>query len=313
MSDNETAEYIPAGISLKKSSKVTSPMSTRVVTSEDGNVDDKDDNDNSEEYKEELPAFNILAPDELLRVVCKLPSLASELAIPDNVEFVSVNEVQSLLKALGVTFNPSNYNNIIKNKATRRFNNREKGNQRKYEMLKQLGKHFGNYWTVIHENAEQRSEFPSKLAKKKKDQVIPLNYGLQYSPYRSDISSALSLLHQRERMPSRNEFLFLSDEEYENAKIYFKTIHPDTLKTNNDSSSHEILTLEYLLGKIKETSDAIDDFYNAAYTASAFIERIKQSEASKNAKRLAGVYTIPAMQRDLETDDVESPPPVLSD
>lgn len=301
--------YRPTNFSTKKFPTSTSPMATRGGNMDSSIVDDNEDFDPNQKCSDS-DEFHALAPDEFVPVVCKLPPTAAELSLPETVEYISVNEVTQLMRALHVPFTNQSFVNLIKSRNQKKANNREKGNQRKLEMLKYLANYFGDYWAVIHEDAENRNTGLFKMRKHGKindSLTFPKNLDTQFSAYQTELNTALAMLHQCDEMPSRSELIFLSNEEYENAKSYFRTIHPEYVKIKKPSTkASDTLTLEFLLGKIRETSDAIDSFYSAAYMAKTFIERIDQHQKQK---LLIKACDLPPIPKDLETDDVESPPP----
>ena len=74
---------------------------------------------------------------------------------------------------------------------------------------------------------------------------------------RSEINKAISYVQTSVKLPTRDELIFLSDEEYEAAVSFYRATHPEVIDLNKLPSINDVTTEQQLLGISRETTEAL--------------------------------------------------------
>jgi hypothetical protein len=216
----------------------------------------------------------LIISDDVLHSIQKLPSTAAELRLPSAVDCLSVHELHSVLQTLNVPLT-----NVDLLKSGRGKDKHDRGGQTRSTMLNLLVTKFGDRWGALHEMLRQKRTAANAGRKQKSPHDATLSFDLAgmevgFCPKESALNEALSSVCVSEKFPTRDRLIFLSDSEYESVKQFHAAIHPRGTEVPSHQSASETTALEYLIGTLKETTAALEMYYNLASTAKLYVDGI---------------------------------------
>jgi hypothetical protein len=214
-------------------------------------------------------------PDDVLQSIQKLPATAAELQ-HTAVDLLSRAELQNVWERLRAI---PPLNAAAFSAGTPRTT---------AQYLEALANRFGEAWATVHARLCPQIPAPMeppnpKFRQRWSDDSIESQFdfsGLEtiLLPYRAGVSAALGTVQTATSMPSRERLIFLSDADYAAVKEYFAAIHPPTLGELMETEGATLPVMEYMVGALKETTAALEEFYDIASSAQLFVERIAESE-----------------------------------
>jgi hypothetical protein len=222
-------------------------------------------------------AAELQVSDDVLRSIQKLPSTCAELRLPSTVDCISTQELQAVLASLSIPHKP-----ILDSLRSLRGKDRpDRPTYLKTKMLALLAARFGEQWSVLHEILRQRRNAPSVGRRPKSTPESGIALDLRaidrfVQPYQSALNDALALVHRSDVLPSRDSLIFLSDAEYQSVRHYYEATHPRLPDFGDDC---EGTAIEYLVGALKETTTALESYYNIASAARLYVDRIVKHQA----------------------------------
>lgn len=265
MSKKDTS-YRPTPFALRKAD--TEPMATRGGSS--SNLAEEGDGSAPSPELEMLISDSSIS-DEVAMSIAKLPASSDELLEADSVDILSVNELTQICKTFSIPVTPVAEG--IKGK-----NRRDRSIQVKSELLALIASRFEDQWKVLHDEMRKRKA-PTKRGPRRSEGRTST---ASVSSYQTAMNDALMRVMREETMPSREDLVFLNDEEYNAALHFFKATHVDRV-SNTGRSGTEMCALQYLYGITKETTAALEACLSSACAANAFIDRIVQAMENKES------------------------------
>ncbi|OHT14864.1 hypothetical protein TRFO_42856 [Tritrichomonas foetus] len=259
-------------------------MATRGVVVSTNTSDDS--NSQSEEQRvldvEAFLAENPI-PDDAVNLICRLPSMCSLLTSNESLDCLSTNELLTVSRALKI-----NASAFLTMKSRR---SRDRGLQTKTHMLTLIAEKFGEQWTTLYDIAKEMKN-SSRSLRRRKPQKVMSTYSFdspdsKLSGNRSEINTAISFIQKSQKMPTRDELIFLNDDEYETALQFYRATHPEIIDINDLPQGNDATTLQHLYGVVKETTDALKGYLKVATNARTFIDRIEEHQKRRNGASLS--------------------------
>lgn len=272
--------YRPTSFSSK--TVLGEPMATRgVVVST--NTDDES-NDQSEDQRvidvETFLKENPL-PEEVANLICRLPSMCSRLTSPEYYDSLNMNEILTVARALKINTSQSG---AISMKSRR---SRERGLQTKAQILSAISEKFGEQWTTMYDIANEiRNSSRSLRRRKQNKSPIDSNYSFDTNETKlngshSEINRALSYIQTAVKLPTRDELIFLTDEEFDQAIRFYRATHSEIIDLDQLPGGTDITTLQQIVGTTRETTKALYSCYQKAMINKKFIDKIKEHQVAK--------------------------------
>lgn len=274
--------YRPTSYSSK--TVLREPMATRGVVVSTNTSDDSNDQSDDQRVTD-ADAFLKDNPltDEVCNLICRLPSMCSLLTSPDTCNYLNMNELQIVARALKINTAQSNQVSM------RSRRSRERGIQTKTQILSLISEKFGEQWTTICDIANDMKNSSRSARRRKPNRALNAT-NLNCNPNearlngnRSEINRAISYVQTSPKLPTRDELIFLTDDEYEAAIRYYRATHPEVIDLNELQSGSDVTALEQLAGTFKETTEALHNCLQQAIKTRKFIEKIKENQKGKNA------------------------------
>ena len=274
--------YRPTSFSSK--TVLGEPMATRgVVVSINTDDDSNDPSDDQRVIDVETFLKENPLPEEAVGLICRLPSMCSCLTSPDYYDSLTMNELLTVARALKINTSQSE----AKSMKSRR--SRERGLQTKAHILSLISDKFGEQWTTIYDIASEMRNSSRSLRRRKQNKVtINSNYAFETNETklngnRSEINKALSYIQSAVTLPTRDELIFLTDDEYEAAIRFYKATHPETIDLKKLPSGTDTTTLQQLVGTVRETTEALRACYQQAIIKKKLTDAIKDNQVEKNS------------------------------
>lgn len=293
--------YRPTSFSSK--TVLGEPMATRgVVVSTNTDDDSNDQSDDQRVIDAETFLKENPLPEEVISLICRLPSMCSRLTSPDYIDSLNMNELTTLARALKINTSPSSTVTIKSRRS------RERGLQTKAQILQSISEKFGEQWTTIYDIANDMRNSSRSLRRRKQSKTSNgINYAFEINDSRlngnrSEINKAISYVQTSVKLPTRDELIFLSDEEYEAAVSFYRATHPEVIDLNKLPSINDVTTEQQLLGISRETTEALRSCNQQVITAKKFIDQIKENQLAKigNPQNFSNNFT---NQQDTESSE----------
>jgi hypothetical protein len=155
-------------------------------------------------------------------------------------------------------------------------------------MLSLLVSKVGSEWTNLH-NMLKKKRLHMRGRKPQKPEGAEMLIDLSaidkcFQPYQSALDSCLSAVNRAVKMPPRSQLIFLSDDEYRIVKEYFAATHSSPIEEQKLEDEGDVMALEYLVGTLKETTAALEAYYEVASITKLFVDRIMQFQSERNAQ-----------------------------
>jgi hypothetical protein len=263
--------YRPTSFSMRSITSV--PMMTRGVS---GTPPDDSSAPGDAPAIPDLEVFvaELSMTEEVLHSIQKLPATVAELRLPSTVDCLTVHELQSVLHALKI---PVATIDFLKN--GRDKSKRDRASQKKATMLNLLAAKFGEQWGVVHEMLSQKKTSNNSRRKKPAHDVPASGYNAEkldliYRPLDAVLNETLSSLYRSGALPTRDSLIFLSDAEYESVKQFHLAMHPRDPEASEFTDGCDTAALEYLIGTLRETTVALETYYELASTAKLYVEKL---------------------------------------
>jgi hypothetical protein len=178
-------------------------------------------------------------------------------------------------------------------------------------MLHLLAMRFGEHWAVLHELLGRRKP-ASGGGRRRKSAHDAAEFGfdtdhldLGFRPFESALNDALSSVYRSASVPSRDSLIFLSDAEYESVRQFHAAIHPQRMETGGPGDGGDTAPLEYLLGTLKETTAALEQYYELAATARLYVEKIVKNHEERGHAYVDGKGCLSQGDQDSSEDPGE--------
>ncbi|KAH0787730.1 hypothetical protein GPJ56_008387 [Histomonas meleagridis] len=197
--------------------------------------------------------------DDIVEIISKLPPSAKDLLADDTPDKVTLDELYSLLNALNIEFTKP----------------KRRRSSHRIKMLRILYDNVSDHWKAIYQYSQSRVQINEKQPKEQPSKPAPRSMQL-HQPF---LNSALSAIHQTDRMPTREEFIFMNDDEYETAIEYFRATHPPSVPIQNNSKPRETPLFEYTYGQMKCTTAALKKCCNTLKKARWYVDMINARES----------------------------------
>jgi hypothetical protein len=231
----------------------------------------------------DLEAFvaELSMSDDILHSIQKLPATITELRLPSAVDLLPVHELQSVLRALTV---PVAAIEFLKGCPTK--DKRDRASQRKAVMLRLLAAKFGEQWGTLREMLGQKKTSNAKGRKKTAHDAPGSAYDadkldLIYRPLDAALNETLSSVYRSGVLPTRDRLIFLSDAEYESVKQFHLAMQPRDPEVSVSADGCDTAALEYLLGTLKDTTAALETYYEVASTAKLYVEKLVKHQEDR--------------------------------
>jgi hypothetical protein len=212
--------------------------------------------------------------EEVLHSIQKLPATVAELRLPSAVDCLPIHELQSVLHALSV---PAATTDFLKN--SRSKDKRDRASQKKAAMLHLLAAKFGEQWGELHELLRQKKTLNANQRKKAAHEGQVSAYdaeGLDVinRPLDAALNETLSSLYRSAVLPTRESLIFLSDAEYESVRQFHVAMHPRVPEASDSADGCDTAALEYLFGTLRDTTAALETYYEVASTAKLYVDKL---------------------------------------
>lgn len=269
--------YRPTSFSSK--TPLGEPMATRGVAVSTNTSDDSNDGsevNNIEDFLRENPL-----PDEAINLICRLPPNCNLLTSDDSIDSLTMSELITVSHALKI----NNVQTLATKTKSRK--NKESGSEAKVQILSLIADKFGENWTILYDIAQDTKNSSRSLRRRKpnKSATSSTSSFEQFEPKlsgnRSEINQALAHTQKSKYPPTRDELIFLTDEEYESALNFYKATHPMFVTPNDKDRGQDVTTLLQVYGVVKETTEAIKSYYQHEQATSKYIEKIKEHLKTK--------------------------------
>jgi hypothetical protein len=156
-------------------------------------------------------------------------------------------------------------------------------------MLDLLAAKFGEQWGRLREILGQKKISNPNRRKKSANDITGSGYDadkldLIYRPLDAALNETLSSVYRSGVLPTRDRLIFLSDAEYESVKQFHLTMHPRAPEVSDSAEGCDTAALEYLFGTLRDTTAALETYYELATTARLYVEKItKHHEERRHA------------------------------
>jgi hypothetical protein len=209
--------------------------------------------------------------EEVLHSIQRLPTTVAELRQASTVDVLTVHELQSVLQSLSI---PVATIDFLKGGRSR-----DRVGQKKAVMLNLLATKFGEQWGALHDLLSQKKASAGGRRRKSGHDVPGLAFDtdrldVAYRPIDAVLNDALSTVYQSGTLPARNSLIFLSDMEYESVKQFHAVMNPRAVEPIDSADGSDTAAIEYLFGTLKDTTAALEGYYELASTAQLYIEKL---------------------------------------